>query len=290
MLKDIRYDNFCFKFCKGLNFINNNEIIDIAMTSFGGFTGAFNKGIGRRVELNDDEEALTVSTHLNMHNIDLYFSRCYTHFKSDTDTVDKKQDVVKYTKDLTANIDKDETHLPIIIYYNEATDFDEEKFDFNRSDVLTDKSYGYNNCLIVNNKFSSTQLYFMFSDFVCWQKSKINMKNQYYYNCVNMYKSMVEFIKYIGYNKIFYNVTEDSICVCNRKNDIKKISDLNKEDKIYIAVVLDIHMRVLMLNPNSKNIFNEEGCIGFTYQFDSKRLNNLTNLLHKKFKNFQLLF
>ena len=106
MLKNIKYNNIYQKFHRGVNRVNNDQIVDIAITSFGGFTDAFTSGVGRRVEISNDIVELSVNTVAEINNKTFRFTRCYTKYQLDTKELDKRQDIVKYAKNLAKNLNK----------------------------------------------------------------------------------------------------------------------------------------------------------------------------------------
>lgn len=291
MLKNVKYRNVCQKFHRGINRIDNEEIIDVSITSFGGFTDSFSEGVGRRVDLQDGEIELSVNTVAEINDKVFHFTRCYTDFQSDTKELDKKQDIVKYGKELDENIDKKKFDLPVIAYYSNNSVFEDDCVSTNHTtnNVLNNRSLGYSNCLIVKDKFSPTQRYFCLNAFLNWQKQTMNVKDCACDNFLKALDNIKNALYKTGYNGLIYNDTEECLMTYH-KNKWIKISDLDKDVLIYIAIIFDLNMRCIMLNPNHKNPFGIEGCVGITYRFLNKnKLFELANIINKQFPRFQIL-
>lgn len=287
MLNTVSYNKVRYKFHNGVNRIDDYNIIDYSLTSFGGFTDGFNQGTGRRIELPTNEVELTVNTHASFNHKHFYFARCYTAYRIDTTDLDKKQDIVKYTAQLTKDIDSSKTILPIIAYYNNESEFVVDDINFNSLDIVSDRSYGYSNCLIVKNKFEASQKFYTIMSFINWQKhntnnNSIELKN---YNLAVEYLNNC--LRQIGYDKIYYDFVNKKLYVSSYK-DID-IETLNVEIQIYIGIMFDILMKAIMLNPKNNNPFNVEGCIGITYPFNIFYKNKLIDNITKIFPNVQLL-
>lgn len=289
MLKNIKYNSVCQKFHRGINRIYNNEIIDIAITSFGGFTDAFTEGVGRRVEIKEDECELSVNTVAEINNKIFHFSRCYTHLQLDTKDLDKKQDIVKYANELNKSLKDQKIILPIIAYYNESTEFEDSYSRYSQNNTMSNRDCGYSNCLIVKNKFNPTQDFFKIISFIAWQKSNMNIQDDlvnHYYTAINHISNA---LRKIGYDGIVFDPVNDCLLV-SKNNEYIELVKLKKDYQIYTAIVFDLNMRSLMLNPYCYNPFNVEGCIGITYKFEKdKMLSNLVCTLSKQFPKIQIL-
>ena len=287
MLKNIKYNNIYQKFHRGVNRVNNDQIVDIAITSFGGFTDAFTSGVGRRVEISNDIVELSVNTVAEINNKTFRFTRCYTKYQLDTKELDKRQDIVKYANELDKSLDSNKNELPLIAYYNQLTEF-EDITSYSRND-LTDRSLGYSNCLIVKNKFFPTQDYFKYISFIVWQKEIVSNID----NSVNNYRiamnNINKVVKKIGYDSLVYEPNKD--CLMLVKNDkMIELSKIDVNDMLFVAIVFDLNIRALILNPKSKNSFNVNGCVGITYKFDNdKKFFDLINILSKQFNKVQFL-
>lgn len=289
LLDSIKYDDTFVKFHDGINYITDKNIIDIAITSFGGFTDAFEKGNGRRIELMADVEEFSVNTFARINRNDFHFVRCYTTSMLDTKEIDKKQDIVKYAKKLSDKIKKTSTKLPLIAYYNDCTVFDDINFYWSDKDVLKDRSYGYSNCLIVKNKFENVQKFFVSASLMYKTYSMSNTNSIFLKNYDKAVDNINDALKQIGYSNIYYSIFKNALCVKNQKNEIILVKDLEKELQIYLMIVFDLNLRSLILNPFDKNPTNADGCIGITYNFNEKLKTKLLNILCKKFNNLQIL-
>lgn len=286
MLKSIRYNDICQKFHRGINKINDDEIIDYAITSFGGFTDSFVNGVGRRIDLNQDDCELSINTVAEINQKTFHFVRCYTNYQFDTKQIDKKQDIVKYAVKLNQSIDDCKIVLPLIAYYSNNIDFSDNMYFNNFTDS---RDIGYANCLIVKNKFAPTQDFFKFISFLTWQKDNARIKDVISNNYHIAISYINKTIKNIGYEGIVFDTTKDSLMVY-KKSNFYKLSQIDKDERIYISIIFDIIMRCLILNPLKPNPFQVDGCIGITYKFRQKKLfNKLINCLCKQLPNVQFL-
>ena len=68
------------------------------------------------------------------------------------------------------------------------------------------------------------------------------------------------------------------------------MSKIDVNDMIFVAIVFDLNIRVLILNPKLKTPFNVGGCVGITYKFNNdKKFFDLISLLSKQFNKVQFL-
>lgn len=285
MLKNIKYNDVCQKFNRGINRINNEEVIDIAITSFGGFTDAFENGVGRRVQLKENECQLSVNTVAQINNKMFHFVRCYTNYQLDTKDLDKKQDIVKYANELDKNIEDKKTILPLIAYYNNCTEFECDCSTNN----LNSRSFGYSNCLIVKNKFGASKQFYKMLSYMCWQKRMMNIDDNFTKFYQIAVKNICKGLDKIGFNGFVYDPIKDLFFVSKNKTMIQ-LSNISKDNKIFFAILFDLNMRCLMLNPHNKSPFKVEGCVGITYKFEKNNLlTTLSCLLSKQFSKIQIL-
>lgn len=282
MLKVIKYNDVIYKFENRLNFLSEN-IIDIAITSYGAFTDVFDNGTGRRVELEENEKELTANAQIVLNNIHFNFSRCYTNYVLDTKELDKRQDIFCYAQKLKKNLNDNKTILPLISYYNNVSEFKNINALKELKDIIGKRDYGYKNCLIVNNKFDFAQ-----TKYIEIILKSININQEKYYIINQMLNNIQNSIYCVGCSDLFYDIEEKSFFVKYKKKIIK-ITDLTNDLQIYIGIILDLHMRALALNPFENNPCNVSGCVGITYNFDKIKLNKLINTITKLFPNIQLL-
>lgn len=288
MLKSIKYDDVFYKFHHGNNYISDKKIIDIAITSFGGFTDAFDNGVGRRVELDENIEELSVNTFATINKKDFHFARCYTFYQVDTRELDKKQDIVKYASKLNNQLVKKDVVLPIIAYYNESTKMEDVCYNLNNDNIFFDRTYGYNNCLIVKNKFENTQKFFVLASALYYQYKLSNKKQTFYKNYNRAICNIKKSINTIGYSSLYYDFGNNALFVIKSGKRIS-VKSLNEDEQIYLMIIFDLNMRAIMLNPDYLDPFSVSGCVGITYKFDDSKKNKLLNIINKQFSKLQIL-
>ena len=292
MIKSIRFKNVCEKFKKGINYTNNVDVIEACATCFGGFCNAFDKGTGRRIDLPQNETEIDISTHAIVNDRNFYFTRCYTNLRSDTESLDEKQDIVKYAKQLQKKLDDKKeakkVNLPLFVYYNESIDFVPIEVDISDVECCTNRTVGYSNCLIVKDHFNCSQQMFAISNFLYWQKDNFNIKDQFYYNFQSLTKILNCFLNHFNFKSLRYDIIKKSLILNDSKKDIK-FEDLDSDKKIMIAIILDILMRTIILNPTSKKILDTYGVVCVSYCLKQKDLDYLNNFIMKNFHNFQII-
>lgn len=293
MIKYIRYKENCFKFHKGVNILHNFDEVDYAGTIFGGFTSYFKHGNGRRLDVPADEVEVSMSCCTSFNKKTFNFTRVYTDSRTDTEEFDKRQDIVRYAKKCEKNIteNKEEVIFPLICYYNNETKFNNLVAVLSNVDSVTSRDYGYNNCLIVYNKFDAAQQYFAVSSYLAWQHD-INKSNKHF---VKKYKTTLKYINdiigKIGYSDFKYNLVKQSITVLKNGEEICLKDIENKDEQIYICIVFDVFVRNLMLNMNqSINVEDTEGVVVISYNFeDNRMLDNLVSSIHNRLDNVQII-
>ena len=292
MIKYIRYKENCYKFHNGINMVSDFNIAEYAGTIFGGFTVNFKHGNGRRLDIPSSEVEVSMSCCASFNKKTFNFTRVYTDVRTDTEEFDKRQDITRYAVKCDKNIsdNKEEVILPMFAYYNNETKFNNLVVSFSNVEVLTDRTYGYNNCLIVFNKFDASQQYFACSSYMAWQHDICNTNDEF----VNKYKKTVkninDIIGKIGYSDIKYNMIKQAITVKKDDNEIaiKDIED--KDEQIFIAIVFDIFVRNLMLNHlQNIDVEDTEGTVVISYKFKDNFLEYLINSVSGKLRNLQII-
>lgn len=295
MLKYIRYRENYIKFHRGINFYENYDIVDAAGTILGCFTGSFLKGHGRRIDLPKGEVEIAMSGCIDINDKIFNFTRVYTNVKTDTDDLDKKQDIYKYAtkleKELSSTKEEEKNvKLPIFLYYNDETKYEPIKFRFDENDVVTNRTLGYSNCLIVFSKFDASQKYMAFGSFIAWQSYLSNLENKVSNNFKKAIQNINSCIEKIGYKNIKYSIIKNEITLEKNGEEIALSSIKDVDDLIFISIVLDINMRSLILNGSvMDNSFDADGCIVITYKFKKSILLTLTNKINEMFPNCQLI-
>lgn len=296
MLKYIRWRENCFKFNSGINYFDDYDVVDAAGSIFGGFTGAFTKGNGRRIELKDDDVEISMSGSAKFNEKVFNFTRVYTKLRAETDEMDKRQDITRYGKKLNDAITgtKEEEKnfcLPLISYYGTEIKYEPVfTIRMDEKDVINERTNGYASCLIVYTKFELIQKYFVIGSYLAWQQELSNKNNSFSVNYKKSIKQINELISKFGYSNISYSFELNDICVEKEGNKIaiKNIED--DKEKLMVAVVVDVYMRALMLNSNyMENTFDTEGCIVFSYEFGKDMMKKIVNNIRQSFPNVQLI-
>lgn len=295
MLKYIRWRENYIKFHNGINYSNDYDIVDAAGTIFGGFTGAFAKGHGRRLDIPQDEVEISMSGCVKFNDKTFNFTRVYTNLRADTDDMDKRQDISKYASKLDKAFsgtkeEEKNVKLPIFLYYNDELKYNSIQVKMEENEVILDRTLGYANSLIVFNKFEVAQKYLVLASFIAWQMEIADSENKLSRNFRKAIKNINDAIKKIGYSNIRYNLEKNDITVEKAGKEIGLKDIKNNNDKFFIAILLDINMRALMLNVSfMENVFDAEGSIVISYIFDKEILTTLVNKIHESFPNLQLI-
>jgi len=295
MLKYIRWRENYIKFHNGINYSDNYDIVDAAGTIFGGYTGAFAKGHGRRIDLPKDEVEISMSGCVKFNDKTFNFTRVYTNARIDTDDMDKRQDITKYASKLekafngTKEEDKD-VKLPVFLYYNDESKYDFTQVKMEENEVLTDRTLGYANCLIVLNKFEVSQKFIVLASFIAWQMDIAEKDNKMSRQFKQAIKNINKGIAKIGYSNIRFNLQLNDITVEKSGNEIALKDIKDADEQMFIAILLDVNMRSLILNVSiMDNVFESEGCVVISYNFDKTLINPLVNNIHECFPKLQLI-
>ena len=74
-----------------------------------------------------------------------------------------------------------------------------------------------------------------------------------------------------------------------KKGKSTDITTFDIQTQLFIAIIMDVLMRAIMLNPKKYNPFDVEGCVGITYDFDDFYFYKIIDNLVKIFPNIQIL-